>query len=95
VSKNKPSKKQAPLLPASGWFLAWLILQPRRWNLLIPLKHQLIFNGLHGVIFQKIEFVAIHFDIWLGTNVMVTSLIHMMCIFVTLCDVWKIFNVTI
>jgi hypothetical protein len=39
----------------SSLFLAWLILQPWRWRWHIPPKHQLTFNGLHGVITQKLE----------------------------------------
>jgi hypothetical protein len=42
------------LLPASCWFLAWLILGPRRWRRHVPPKRRLTFNGLQGVISQKI-----------------------------------------
>jgi hypothetical protein len=41
------------LLHAGFLFLAWFI-QPSRWRGHIPLKCQLTFHGLHGVIFQKI-----------------------------------------
>jgi hypothetical protein len=39
----------------SRWFLAWLILRPWRWRQHVPSKRRLTFNGLHGVISQKIE----------------------------------------
>jgi hypothetical protein len=41
-------------LPGSFWFLAWLILRPRRWRLNFPQKRQMIFSALQGVISQKI-----------------------------------------
>jgi hypothetical protein len=43
------------LLPVSWWFLAWLILWPWRWRRHFPPKRQLTFNGLHGIISQKIS----------------------------------------
>jgi hypothetical protein len=46
------------LLPASCWFLAWFILQPWRWKQHLPLKHQSTFNGLYGVISQKIRLLT-------------------------------------
>jgi hypothetical protein len=65
--KNKPSKEPAwskqqaepGLLTASRWFLAWLILRPWRWRRHVPQKRQMTFNGLHGVISQKIELFVI------------------------------------
>jgi hypothetical protein len=39
---------------ASFWFLAWLILRPWRWRRHVLPKRQSTFNGLHGVIAQKI-----------------------------------------
>jgi hypothetical protein len=39
----------------SRWVLAWFILRPRRWSRYDPLKRRSNFNGLHGVISQKIE----------------------------------------
>jgi hypothetical protein len=48
--------QQLCLLPASCWFLVRLILRPWRWRRHVPPKHRLIFNGLHDVISQKIEF---------------------------------------
>jgi hypothetical protein len=42
-------------LPASHWFLAWLILRSWRWRQHVPLKHQLSLNGLHDIISKKIE----------------------------------------
>jgi hypothetical protein len=43
-------------MPASCWFLAWLILQPYRKRRHFPPKYLLTFTGLHGAISQKIEF---------------------------------------
>jgi hypothetical protein len=40
----------------SRWFLAWIILRYWRWRLYVSPKHRLTFNGLHGVISQKISF---------------------------------------
>jgi hypothetical protein len=37
----------------SRWFLARLILRPWRWRRYVPLKRQLTFNGLRGVISRK------------------------------------------
>jgi hypothetical protein len=45
-SKNKPSKKPV----WKQWFLARLILRPRRWRRHVALKRRLTLNGLHGVI---------------------------------------------
>jgi hypothetical protein len=42
------------LLPASVWFLAWLILRLWRWRH-VPPKRLLTFNGLHGIISQNIK----------------------------------------
>jgi hypothetical protein len=46
------SRKSAELslMPASYWFLAWLTLQPWRRKRYIPLRRQLTFTRLHGVI---------------------------------------------
>jgi hypothetical protein len=38
----------------SRWFLAQLVLQPLRWRQYDPPKCRLTFNGLHGVISQKV-----------------------------------------
>jgi hypothetical protein len=43
------------LLPASHWFLAWLVLRPWRLWLHVPPNRRLTFNGLHGILSQKIE----------------------------------------
>jgi hypothetical protein len=40
-------------LPASGWYLACLTLQPCRWRRHVSLKRQLIFNGMHGIVSQE------------------------------------------
>jgi hypothetical protein len=37
------------------WFLAWLIHRTWRWRRHVPSKCQLTFNGLHGVISEKIK----------------------------------------
>jgi hypothetical protein len=57
--KNKPRKKPAWKQIKNGallsrWFLAKLIL-PWRWKRYFPPKLRLAFNGLQGVISQKIE----------------------------------------
>jgi hypothetical protein len=39
----------------SRWFLGRLILRPWKWRRHVPPKHRLTFNGLYGVISQKIE----------------------------------------
>jgi hypothetical protein len=44
------------LLPASRWFLDWLILRPWRWRRHVLPKRRLTMNVLHGVMYQKIEF---------------------------------------
>jgi hypothetical protein len=41
------------------WFLAWLILRPRRWRRQVPSKHVLTFNGLHGVISKKMDLFVV------------------------------------
>jgi hypothetical protein len=43
------------LIPASRWFLAWLILRPSEWRRYVPLKRRLTFSGLHGVISRLIR----------------------------------------
>jgi hypothetical protein len=43
------------LLRASRSFLAWIILLPWRERWHVPPKRRLTFNGLHGVMSQKIE----------------------------------------
>jgi hypothetical protein len=50
----KVGAKGSACLLLSRWFLAGLILRPWRWRQYVPLKHWLTFNGLHGVISQKI-----------------------------------------
>jgi hypothetical protein len=50
-------KSKLCLQPA--WFLAWLSLEPRILRLHIPPKCWLTFNGLHGVISQKIQLFII------------------------------------
>jgi hypothetical protein len=52
----------------SRWFLARLILRPRRWRRYVPPKRRLTFNGLHGVISQKIVLFSsgiVGFCVWL------------------------------
>jgi hypothetical protein len=43
------------LLLASFWFLAWIVFRPSRWRRHVSPKIVLTFNGLHGIISQKIE----------------------------------------
>jgi hypothetical protein len=53
------SKSMLRLLPASCWFLAWLILLPWRWRRHVPQKRRLTFSGLHCIITEKIKlFIA-------------------------------------
>jgi hypothetical protein len=37
------------------WLLAWPIFKPWRWRRHVPPKRRLTFNGLHGIIFKKME----------------------------------------
>jgi hypothetical protein len=48
------ARNQLCLLPASFWFLAWLIFGPEDEGD-VPPKRRLNFNGLHGVIWQNTE----------------------------------------
>jgi hypothetical protein len=43
------------LISASCWFIAWLILRPRRWRRYSHPKRWLTFDGPHGVISKKLE----------------------------------------
>jgi hypothetical protein len=43
----------------SLWFLAWLIFRSWGSRLYVPPKRQLTFNGLHGIISQKIELLVV------------------------------------
>jgi hypothetical protein len=52
------SKNTLCLLPASCWFLAWLILWPWRCTRHVPPKRQLAFKSLYGLIFQNAELVV-------------------------------------
>jgi hypothetical protein len=49
------SRLKLCLLPGSYWYLCWLILRLWRWRRHVPPKRQLAYNGLHGVVYQKIE----------------------------------------
>jgi hypothetical protein len=53
--KPELSVKQIALLPSSWWFLVCLILWTWRCRWHVPLKHLLTFNGLRGIMSQKIE----------------------------------------
>jgi hypothetical protein len=46
---NRHLEGQLFLLPASCWFLAWLIVQPCRIRRHVSPKHRLTFSGIHGV----------------------------------------------
>jgi hypothetical protein len=48
--------KQVASRTASCWFLALLILQPRRWRQHFPSEHWLTFHRLRDVMSQKVEF---------------------------------------
>jgi hypothetical protein len=63
------------LLLASFWFLAWISVQFSRRKWRVPPKHQLTFNRLHGIIFQKIDLFI--------TKVVTTS--NPSCFFLSLC----------
>jgi hypothetical protein len=54
--QHEAGSKRLCLTLASCWFLAWIILRPRRRRRHIPPKRRLTFNGLHGVISMKTEF---------------------------------------
>jgi hypothetical protein len=62
--KSKTSKAASR---TSCWFPAWLTLQPRRRRRHIPPKHALNFNGLQGVISQKIELFNLNIGYGQGT----------------------------
>jgi hypothetical protein len=50
--KNRPSKRP----PAwTGSKHSWLTARPWRWRRLVPATLQLTFNGLHGVMSEKVE----------------------------------------
>jgi hypothetical protein len=46
----------------SCWFLSWLIFRPCRWRRYVPLKRLLTFEGLQGVICQKMELFMLIFQ---------------------------------
>jgi hypothetical protein len=54
---------QQSSLPDWWRFLAWLILQPWRWRRHVPPKRRLTFNGLHGVLSQKIQSFTVY-PVW-------------------------------
>jgi hypothetical protein len=56
--KSGQANCSACLLPL-GWFLALLIFLPWRCRRHFPSKCRLAFDGLHGVIFEKIDLVSI------------------------------------
>jgi hypothetical protein len=43
-------------------FLLWLFFDPEKWRRHVPPKRLLNFNGLHGIISQKVEF----FNLFIG-----------------------------
>jgi hypothetical protein len=54
--KKKPAWKQSSACHVlSRSFLTRLILRPRRWRRYVPPKRWLTFNGLHGIVSQKIS----------------------------------------
>jgi hypothetical protein len=54
-SPSSGSKSNPNSYLLSRWLLAWFILRPAGWRRNVPPKRRLTFNGLHGVISQKIE----------------------------------------
>jgi hypothetical protein len=48
-------KASRALLPASWWFLAWLILGTWRWRQHVSPERRLAFKRLHSITSQKIE----------------------------------------
>lgn len=62
ISRARKQHSACHLL--SLWFLAYLILQPWRWRWCFPLKHQLTFSRLHGIISQKM----VHFILGLSVK---------------------------
>jgi hypothetical protein len=44
----------------SYWFLAWLILRPRRWSRHVPPNCRFTFSRLHGVLAQEIELFKVY-----------------------------------
>jgi hypothetical protein len=71
---NQQEGSSACHLP-SWWYHARLILQPWIWRWHAPLKWQLTFNGLHGVISQKTELILLPwcFHFWVTTVLLWTE----------------------
>jgi hypothetical protein len=57
---HEAGSNQSCLLSASYLFLVLLILWPWGLRRHLPPKHRLTFNGLHGIISQKIELFYIY-----------------------------------
>jgi hypothetical protein len=55
LQQREAGSKQSKLATALRWFLSWRILLPWGWRRYVPPKRRLTFNGLHGVISQKIQ----------------------------------------
>jgi hypothetical protein len=55
------------LISVSCWLLVWLILWPWRWRQQVPLKHPLMFDGLHRII-SKIKLFNTK-QVYRGSNV--------------------------
>jgi hypothetical protein len=69
----------------SRWFLALLVLLPRRWRRCVPPKCQLAFNGLHGVISKKIVLfitTAMRTQISMKYCVIRFISVHSICMFI-------------
>jgi hypothetical protein len=57
LSKKPPWSRQKAELCFSYMFLAWLILRPWWWKWQAHPKRRLNFNGLHGIVPQRIKLV--------------------------------------
>jgi hypothetical protein len=66
---RRMSQSRLCLLPASCCFFAWLILRLWRWRQHVLPKRQLIFNGILGIISQKIKvFITTAVRTWNSTR---------------------------
>jgi hypothetical protein len=54
ISRPRYQSQSSAFHLLSSWYLAWLILRPWRWRRYVPPKRRFTFNGLHGVISQKL-----------------------------------------
>jgi hypothetical protein len=69
---------------AELWFLPRRILRPWRWRRCVPLKRRLTFNGLHGILSQKIvsfitTTVRTSNPTWLWLSVCLVCFLQLQC----------------